>query len=102
MRRSTSDARRRLRADARTPDRQVARRAGAARDRRRRPASSWCHAHASLIVFALVAIAPILVIIMNSFKTTPGIFGAPFALPDARDVQPAGLRAACSAAATSC
>jgi raffinose/stachyose/melibiose transport system permease protein len=39
--------------------------------------------HILLIVFAIVAIAPILVILLNSFKTTMGIFGAPFALPDA-------------------
>lgn len=39
--------------------------------------------HILLIVFAIVAIAPILVILLNSFKTTMGIFGEPFALPDA-------------------
>lgn len=39
--------------------------------------------HGLLIVFAIVAILPILVVVMNSFKTTMGIFGAPFALPDA-------------------
>ena len=37
--------------------------------------------HALLIVFAVVAIAPILVVVMNSFKSTMGIFGAPFAPP---------------------
>jgi raffinose/stachyose/melibiose transport system permease protein len=39
--------------------------------------------HILLVVFAIVAIAPILVILLNSFKTTMGIFGEPFALPDA-------------------
>ncbi|NAS26335.1 ABC transporter permease subunit [Herbidospora sp. NEAU-GS84] len=39
--------------------------------------------HALLIFFALLAVAPILVIVVNSFKTTPGIFGQPFALPNA-------------------
>ncbi|MET0813335.1 MAG: carbohydrate ABC transporter permease [Microbacterium sp.] len=39
--------------------------------------------HALLIVFAFFAIAPVLVIVMNSFKTTQGIFGSPFTLPDA-------------------
>ena len=39
--------------------------------------------HGLLIVFAIVAILPILVVVMNSFKTTMGIFGAPFALPAA-------------------
>ncbi|WP_347597754.1 carbohydrate ABC transporter permease [Acrocarpospora sp. B8E8] len=37
--------------------------------------------HGLLIVFALLAIAPILVIVVNSFKTTPAIFEQPFALP---------------------
>ncbi|MCU1581996.1 MAG: raffinose/stachyose/melibiose transport system permease protein [Microbacteriaceae bacterium] len=39
--------------------------------------------HGLLIVFAIIAIAPILVVVINSFKTTMGIFGAPFALPGA-------------------
>nr|WP_062339161.1 carbohydrate ABC transporter permease [Herbidospora sakaeratensis] len=39
--------------------------------------------HALLIFFALLAVAPILVIVVNSFKTTQGIFGQPFALPNA-------------------
>lgn len=39
--------------------------------------------HVLLIVFVILAIAPVLVVIMNSFKTTPGIFLAPFGLPDA-------------------
>jgi len=37
--------------------------------------------HALLIVFAIVAVAPILIVVMNSFKSTMGIFGAPFAPP---------------------
>jgi len=51
--------------------------------RHRGDALSSTVVHALLIVFAFFAIAPVLVIVMNSFKTTPGIFGAPFALPDA-------------------
>ncbi len=39
--------------------------------------------HVLLIVFVILAIAPVLVVIMNSFKTTPGIFLSPFGLPDA-------------------
>ena len=39
--------------------------------------------HVLLIVFVVIAIAPILVVVMNSFKTTPGIFNGPFALPTA-------------------
>jgi raffinose/stachyose/melibiose transport system permease protein len=42
--------------------------------------------HILLIVFAVIAIAPILIIVMNSFKTTLGIFGAPFAPPSADTV----------------
>jgi raffinose/stachyose/melibiose transport system permease protein len=39
--------------------------------------------HGLLIVFVVVAIGPVVLIVMNSFKTTPGIFNGPFALPDA-------------------
>jgi raffinose/stachyose/melibiose transport system permease protein len=39
--------------------------------------------HVLLIVFIILAIAPVLVVILNSFKTTPGIFLSPFGLPDA-------------------
>ena len=39
--------------------------------------------HLLLIVMAIFSIVPILIVLMNSFKTTQGIFGAPFALPDA-------------------
>ena len=46
-------------------------------------AASATLVHALLIVFALVAILPILVVVLNSFKTTMGIFGAPFAIPTA-------------------
>jgi raffinose/stachyose/melibiose transport system permease protein len=38
--------------------------------------------HALLIVFVIVAIGPVLMIVMNSFKTTPAIFGGPFDLPN--------------------
>jgi raffinose/stachyose/melibiose transport system permease protein len=46
-------------------------------------AASATLVHVLLIVFSIVAIVPILVVVMNSFKTTMGIFGAPFALPAA-------------------
>ena len=39
--------------------------------------------HLLLIVMAIFSVVPILIVLMNSFKTTQGIFGAPFALPDA-------------------
>ena len=39
--------------------------------------------HLLLIVMAIFSIVPILIVLMNSFKTTQGIFGSPFALPDA-------------------
>ncbi len=41
-------------------------------------------AHAILIAYAIVALAPMLVVILNSFKNRRGIFGAPLALPDAQ------------------
>lgn len=40
--------------------------------------------HALLIFFVLLAVGPILVVILNSFKTTPAIFGGPFDLPTAK------------------
>ena len=43
-------------------------------------AASATLVHVLLIVFAIIAIVPILVVVMNSFKTTMGIFGAPFAI----------------------
>jgi raffinose/stachyose/melibiose transport system permease protein len=39
--------------------------------------------HVVLVVFSLLAVVPILFIVMNSFKTPMGIFGEPFALPNA-------------------
>jgi raffinose/stachyose/melibiose transport system permease protein len=38
--------------------------------------------HLSLIFFAIIAIGPILIIIINSFKTTEGIFTGPLKLPN--------------------
>jgi raffinose/stachyose/melibiose transport system permease protein len=46
--------------------------------------------HGLLIVFSVIAIAPVLVIILNSFKTTRGIFEDPFGLPDAQTFSVAG------------
>ncbi|MDQ0727839.1 carbohydrate ABC transporter permease [Microbacterium sp. W4I20] len=39
--------------------------------------------HLVLIVMSIFSVVPILIVLMNSFKTTQGIFGSPFALPDA-------------------
>jgi raffinose/stachyose/melibiose transport system permease protein len=58
------------------------RRAGRA-VRQRGELASALVVHALLIVAAIVAIAPILVVVVNSFKSTMGIFGAPFAPPTA-------------------
>jgi raffinose/stachyose/melibiose transport system permease protein len=46
-------------------------------------AGSAVGVHALLIIFAVIAIGPVLIVILNSFKTTPGIFKQPFALPNA-------------------
>ncbi len=51
--------------------------------RRRGMSASDAMVHALLLAFVVLAIAPILVVIVNSFKTTPGIFNGPFQLPDA-------------------
>jgi raffinose/stachyose/melibiose transport system permease protein len=40
--------------------------------------------HALLIFFVVLALGPIFVVILNSFKTTPGIFLGPFELPNAK------------------
>lgn len=39
--------------------------------------------HLLLIVMGVFSVVPILIVLMNSFKTTQGIFGSPFSLPDA-------------------
>lgn len=39
--------------------------------------------HAVLILFVALALGPIAVVILNSLKTTPAIFGGPFTLPTA-------------------
>ena len=39
--------------------------------------------HAVLIAYTLLAVAPILLVAMNSFKARNAIFGSPLALPDA-------------------
>jgi raffinose/stachyose/melibiose transport system permease protein len=65
------------------PRRPAAPRGPGDRDRTRRAdAAAGLVVHGILLLFALVALAPIVVIVLNSFKTTPGIFEAPFALPD--------------------
>jgi raffinose/stachyose/melibiose transport system permease protein len=59
------------------------------RSERRRPrlqkgdAAAASLVHILLLIAAAVAIAPILLIVLNSLKTTIGIFKTPFALPDA-------------------
>lgn len=58
-----------------------------ARTTRRKPPQrdtlSKALVHGLLIVFVIVAIGPVLIVVINSFKTTPGIFNGPFALPTA-------------------
>ena len=39
--------------------------------------------HAVLIAYCLLAVGPILLVVMNSFKTRTAIFGSPLALPNA-------------------
>src|SRR3990172_9273980 len=38
--------------------------------------------HGALILYTLLAVGPILLIVMNSFKTRKAIFGSPLSLPD--------------------
>ncbi|MGL4961319.1 MAG: carbohydrate ABC transporter permease [Inquilinus sp.] len=49
----------------------------------RRWSTEQVAAHAVLILFVVLALGPIAVVILNSLKTTPAIFGGPFALPNA-------------------
>lgn len=46
--------------------------------------------HAVLLAFVALALGPILIVILNSLKTTPAIFGGPFALPNAETFSLAG------------
>jgi raffinose/stachyose/melibiose transport system permease protein len=48
----------------------------------RKPASTAL-VHAALIAYSLIATAPILLVLINSFKARKAIFGAPLSLPDA-------------------
>ena len=43
-----------------------------------------------LLLFVAIALGPILMVIMNSLKTTPAIFNGPFALPTAETFSLAG------------
>jgi raffinose/stachyose/melibiose transport system permease protein len=40
--------------------------------------------HAALIAYCLIALAPILLVVMNSFKARRAIFGSPLSFPDAQ------------------
>ncbi|MBL8594261.1 MAG: carbohydrate ABC transporter permease [Devosia sp.] len=46
--------------------------------------------HAVLLAFVALALGPILIVILNSLKTTPAIFGGAFALPTAESFSLAG------------
>ena len=50
--------------------------------------------HLSLLAFVLLAIGPILVIVINSFKTTEGIFSGPLKLPDSKTFSLEGFKRA--------
>jgi raffinose/stachyose/melibiose transport system permease protein len=60
-----------------------------AKDRRR-----WTYerlgVHLVLLAFVALALGPIFIVILNSLKTTPAIFGGPFALPTAETFSLAG------------
>jgi raffinose/stachyose/melibiose transport system permease protein len=62
------------------------------RRRGRRPSTmgGTLAVHGLLLLFALLAIAPVLLIVLNSFKTTPAIFADPFGLPDRETFSVAG------------
>ena len=43
--------------------------------------------HLLLIAFVVLSVGPILLVIVNSLKTTPAIFSGPFELPTPGDVE---------------
>lgn len=50
--------------------------------------------HVSLLLFVLLAIGPILVIVINSFKTTESIFSGPLKLPNSKTFSLEGFKRA--------
>ena len=62
----------------------------------RKPASTAL-VHAALIAYSLIAAAPILLVLMNSFKSRNAIFGAPLALPNAETFSTIGYAKVLSA-----
>jgi raffinose/stachyose/melibiose transport system permease protein len=50
--------------------------------------------HLALLFFVLLAIGPILVIVINSFKSTEGIFSGPLKLPDSKTFSLEGFKRA--------
>ena len=41
-----------------------------------------------LTIYSIIALFPVVMILINSFKARKAIFGAPFAIPHLRDLQP--------------
>jgi raffinose/stachyose/melibiose transport system permease protein len=66
--------------------------AHAARSKSEQRRWNWERAavHAVLLAFVALALGPIFIVILNSLKTTPAIFGGPFALPTAETFSLAG------------
>lgn len=58
----------------------------------RRPSLEALGVHLLLVVFVIIAIAPVVVIVMNSFKSVSGIFEGPLVLPDADTFSLAGYK----------
>jgi raffinose/stachyose/melibiose transport system permease protein len=66
--------------------------ATASTPRRRRPRPPAIGVHVALLVFVVTSLGPIVVVVVNSFKTTKGIFGSPFSLPDSTTFSLEGYR----------
>ena len=62
----------------------------------RKPAST-AFVHAALIAYSLIATAPILLVLINSFKSRKAIFGAPLSLPNAETFSTIGYAKVLSA-----
>ena len=66
---------------------------------RRKPRVSMIGIHVGLILYTLLAIGPILLIIMNSFKSRRAIFDSPFSFPTAETFSMEGYETAFDRAA---
>jgi raffinose/stachyose/melibiose transport system permease protein len=49
-------------------------------------------AHVALLLYTIIALFPVVLVVINSFKTRNAIFGSPYALPNAETFDPIGYQ----------